>query len=559
MTGCTERARTKRESSLRASGAIALALFVAAGVAACQGCHTTGGPAAPGADAATSSKPTVRLYVLSTVAGALEPCGCTKDQLGGIDHLAAFVASEKAQAPDSLVLGAGPMLFLEPTLKSDLATQDTWKAEAIARAGKDIGLAAWAPGVNDFAAGTKELGRFAHQAGAKLLAANVQGAAPELFASTLVREVGGLKIGIVGVADPKDRAGQYPQGLRAEPALAAMKKGAAELKAQGARVLIGLAAMPRGEALRLADGVPELHVLVVGKAVEQGEANDTPKPPMLAGTTLVVETSNHLQTVGVVDLFVRGKKDAPLVFADAGGVSKADELLSLTGRIRELEARINSWELDKTVKADDVAARKRDLEKLRQDKVKLEAEQPAPSGSFFRYRSVEVREKLGAEPKVVEQMSAYYKRVNEHNKTAFADRKPPPVAEGKASYVGVEACTSCHEEARKVWDATPHARAYPTLQKQHKEFNLQCTSCHVTGYGKPGGSTITWNEKLQNVQCEECHGPGSLHIKDTKNKDLIVAKPGSESCVPTCHHPPHVEGFDAKEKMKLVLGKGHGM
>src|SRR5258706_6581088 len=63
---------------------------------------------------APPTEPTVRLYVMSTVAGALEPCGCTKDQLGGIDHAAAFIRAETAHAPHSLVLGAGPMLFPDP-------------------------------------------------------------------------------------------------------------------------------------------------------------------------------------------------------------------------------------------------------------------------------------------------------------------------------------------------------------------------------------------------------------------------------------------------------------
>jgi len=97
-----------------------------------------------------------------------------------------------------------------------------------------------------------------------------------------------------------------------------------------------------------------------------------------------------------------------------------------------------------------------------------------------------------------------------------------------------------------------------TLSTQFKEFNLDCVSCHVTGYGKPGGSTVTFNGTLQNVQCEECNGPGSLHAKSPKKKDLIVAKPSTDVCL-ACHHPPHVEAFDAKEKMKLVLGKGHGL
>ena len=68
-----------------------------------------------------------------------------------------------------------------------------------------------------------------------------------------------------------------------------------------------------------------------------------------------------------------------------------------------------------------------------------------------------------------------------------------------------------------------------------------------------------WSEKLENVQCEVCHGPGSLHLKDPKKKGLVTAKPSADFCAATCHHPPHVDGFDAAEKVKLILGKGHGM
>jgi hypothetical protein len=534
--------------------ALAFAVFAAGGVAACQGCHT---PAPVDPTEAVSNKPTVRLYVMSTIAGALEPCGCSKDQLGGIDRLAAYVKSQTAAAPDSLVVGAGPMLFMEPTLKPDDATQASWKAEAIALASKDIGLAAWAPGANDWAAGGDALGKYRDQAGAKLLAGNIEGA--PVSSGTFVREVGGIKVGVVGVSDPKDRTGRYPDAMKPKPPLEAMKSGIAELQKQGAKILIGLAALPRGEALRLADTLPELHVLVIGKATESGDGNDAQKAPALVGSTLVVETANHLQTVGVIDLFVRaGKSGDKLAFADAGGVAKAEELLSLSGRIRDLEMRINGWEGDKSIKPEDVAARKADLEKLRVEKAQLEAREPPTAGSFFRYSSVEVRDKLGSDKVVADRMLGYYKRVNEHNKEAFADRKPPPAPAGQAAYVGIDRCTECHDEERKVWDGTGHGRAYATLQKGFKEYNLDCVSCHVTGYGRPGGSTVTFNKELQNVQCEECHGPGSLHAKAPEKKGLITVKPTPESCVSACHHPPHVEGFDAAAKMKLILGPGHG-
>ena len=539
--------------------ALVLAVAAGAGVAACQGCQTLP-PAADADDQNAGKTPTLRLYLVSTPAGMLEPCGCTKDQLGGIDHLAAHIASEGKSAKGYVVLGAGPLLFDEPVVKGDETTQATWSAEAMAAAMKDIGLVAWAPGANDWATGAEALGRYRDQSGAALLAANLKGAPGAV--SSVVREVAGLKVGVVGVADPKGRTGGYPEGVSATPPLEAIKAAIEDVKKQGARILVGLAALPRGEALRLADSVPELHVLVVGKPSESGHTNDLPKPPVLAGSTLVVEAANHLQSVGMVDLFIGGDaKDAkaPIVFKDAGGVAKAEEILSLSSRIRELEARINNWENDKTVKAEDVKARKADLERLRAERAKLEAPGPPVSGSFFRYSLVEVREKLGTEKGVADRLLAYYKRVNEHNKTAFADRKPEPPAKGEASYMGVEACTECHDEERKVWDESKHAKAYETLQKDFKEYNLDCVSCHVTGYGKPGGSTVVHVEKLMDVQCEECHGPGSLHAKDPGKKGLITVKPDPQSCVSQCHHPPHVEGFDPVAEMKNILGPGHGM
>lgn len=537
--------------------ALAFSLLLGATVAACQGCHTPPAATVDASADAIPTQPTVRLYVLSNIAGALEPCGCTKDQLGGVHHLAAFLDAERSAAPTNLVIGAGPMLFGETSLSSTEQTQQSWKADTLAAAFKHLGLAAWAPGVNDWAAGPDFLSKALTSSGAALLAGNIEGTPKP--SNVILREVGGIKLALIGVADPRDREGKLPSGITTKPAADAMREGLAEAKRQGARVFVGVASVPRGEALRLADTFPELNLLVIGKPVEGGHANDAPKAPMQLGNTLVVETSNHLQSVAVVDLFVRGAAaDAPINFADASGISRAEELVSLAGRIRELETRIQSWEKGGKVKPEDLAARKADLEKLRAEKTKLEEPMPAPSGSFFRYRLVEVREKLGTEPTVKKEITEYYKRVNEHNKTAFADRKPAPAGAKEASFIGVEECTTCHDEERKVWDGTPHSHAYKTLQDDFKEYNLDCVNCHVTGYDKPGGSTVTYVDKLKDVQCEECHGPGSLHAKSPSKKGLIILKPDPQSCVAQCHHPPHVENFDPVIKMELVLGPGHG-
>src|ERR1019366_3999588 len=77
---------------------LAAGLAAAGGLGACEGCKGNLGQHGPEA-ASSPGPPTVRLYLVTDVAGALEPCGCVKDQLGGLDHAASFIHSEKAAAP----------------------------------------------------------------------------------------------------------------------------------------------------------------------------------------------------------------------------------------------------------------------------------------------------------------------------------------------------------------------------------------------------------------------------------------------------------------------------
>jgi Cytochrome c554 and c-prime len=531
-----------------------VALLLGALLAACHGCHGT--PRADSAEAVapgtSTASPTIRLYAISNLAGALEPCGCTKDQLGGIDHLAAFIAEDRKRAQGSLVVAAGPTMFLDPKLEATRATQDKWKSEAISESLADIGLSAWTPGFNDWAGGAPLFASLAKSAQGSLVAANLEGAGA---AKSALRDVGGIKVGIAGVSSPEYEGGR-PEGVTVQDPTASLKAAVAELRQKGANILVGLASVPRGEALRLAEAVPELSVLVVGKPVDGGEANDAPPPPVLVGSVLVIGTSNHLQTVGVVDFFVHGKD---FKFQDATGVANAESILSVSKRIRDLENRLAAWEHDPSVRPEDVAARRADLARLRDEKERL-SNPPAPkAGSFFRYQVVEVRARNGTDAKVEGRMKSYYRRVNDHNRTALADRKPPPVAEGQSRYVGVEVCATCHEEAKNVWDKTAHARAYSTLSTQFKEFNLDCVSCHVTGYEKPGGSTVTMNASLRDVQCEECHGPGQAHVKTPKKPGLITREPKADMCARSCHHPPHVEAFDPARAKQFIVGPGHGL
>lgn len=491
--------------------------------------------------------PSLRLYVMSSVAGALEPCGCVKDMQGGADHAAAFVNAQASTAPHALVLGAGPMLFMNTRRDPARDTQVAFKADALADSYKALKLNAWAPGANDWLLGTESFAKLAERSGATPLAANIQ--ASPLQGTKLV-EVSGIKVGIAGVSVPLV-AGAPPAGVSASAAAPAAAEALNSLNKAGSQLDILLAAMPRGEALRLIEAQPGYEVAILGKPFDEGEANDPPQSPMMIGKTLVVETPNHLQSLAVVDLYVRGQS---FDFVDGSGLESTERKLEIGRRLREIQTR-----LEQGGSPSDLAALQKDKRGLEAELAKLPQAKPPAQGSFFRFQAVEVKEKLGSDPTVSQHIAAYYQRVNVHNKEAFKDVKPTPAGPHEASYAGVEACTSCHQAERKFWDSTAHAGAYVTLSRQHKEFNLDCVGCHVTGYDKPGGSTVTHVDKLKDVQCEVCHGPGSKHIASPAEKGLLK-RPSESACASECHHPPHVHpGWSAAAAWSKIIGPGHGM
>jgi hypothetical protein len=136
---------------------------------------------------------------------------------------------------------------------------------------------------------------------------------------------------------------------------------------------------------------------------------------------------------------------------------------------------------------------------------------------------------------------------------------------GDAQYVGAAKCKMCHMNEHKVWMESKHAKAFDVL-KPEEQKKPECVSCHVTGAGKAAAA----DADLKGVQCESCHGPGSLYKSmDIMNKAKYAADkegmhkksleagliiPDEKTCT-GCHNPksPTFKGFEfasAKEKIK---------
>ena len=139
-----------------------------------------------------------------------------------------------------------------------------------------------------------------------------------------------------------------------------------------------------------------------------------------------------------------------------------------------------------------------------------------------------------------------------------------PVKAGHAGYIGGQECADCHPEAKAFWDKTKHAQAWQTLVDAKKTFDAECVECHVTGWQEPGGSILGQVDRLQNVQCEVCHGPGSLHVDgggmvegEAAGLNPLIKRTVPEALCKTCHNKHHSPKFDYKSYMRKITGPGH--
>ncbi len=148
----------------------------------------------------------------------------------------------------------------------------------------------------------------------------------------------------------------------------------------------------------------------------------------------------------------------------------------------------------------------------------------------------------------------------------------------EASYVGSEECKECHDKVYATWKMTLHAQVIQDVSKNPEaikgdfkssddtrtfkksdvaythgmqwkqryidkdwrirpaqwnfetekwapyhedkwktiDWRKDCGYCHTTGFNK---SKLTWEEL--GVGCEACHGPGSIHVENRKNKTQL--------------------------------------
>ena len=489
------------------------------------------------------SKPTFTLFALAEIRGQIGPCGCTSDPLGDLSRTAKLVAEARAAGP-TLVVDAGSLLYSKSPVPPHLDTQEELKADLLAKTYQnDLHVAGLGLGPADLAKGLDKL-RIPRQA------VNVVGAATE---PPKVIDVGGAKVGIFGVVAPDvvPNAG--------DPA-AAGKSAVADLRKQGAQVIVGLVqASTKKDAAKIVRDIGGIDIAIGGLGIEAPEPEKIVIEPQQIGDSWLVMPANRGQIVSRIDVTLRD--GGPLHDAIGSGAAAA-KIESLEKRIAALDEDLKKFAGDRDADPVFVKQKEDERKQLVEQKTKLEHQPllvPA-KGGYFTLQQLRINKTLACSEPVQSAVTAFYAAAGEANTKAAANVPVPPAPKGQAAYVGTAACEDCHDEQVKFWQKTRHAGAWKTLVDRGQQFDFDCISCHVTGFGQKGGSNLAHNENLRDVQCETCHGPGSIHVaKGGEEKPFAVAlAPPRNLCFEQCHTKEHSDTFQWEAYMRDIIGPGHG-
>ncbi|MBU6411552.1 MAG: hypothetical protein KGR98_14305, partial [Verrucomicrobia bacterium] len=112
-------------------------------------------------------------------------------------------------------------------------------------------------------------------------------------------------------------------------------------------------------------------------------------------------------------------------------------------------------------------------------------------------------------------------------------------------YAGDRDCGECHGAIRNSVLGTAHSRALAALQQISQDANPNCLACHTVGYGLPTGyQNESTTPLLENVQCENCHGPAGSHLANPNNLGVVPRVELAAQVCGGCHNGAEHPTFD---------------
>ena len=429
-------------------------------------------------------KPDLVIVVTGDQHGYLLPCGCSKPQKGGLERRYNFMQllREKGWPVAAVDLGNVPQVKAPAELPN---IQGLIKYRYAMRAMKEMGYTA--VGIGDYEMSmplARTLDEYAiNDHKPRVVSADLldrDNFPDETSAWQQADPIKGtdLKLGVTGVMGPSvfDLSQKKDPSVHFSNSTPALNATLKEMDGKGVdlRVLLYMGSISQGrpgspaEAVACAEAFPQFPLVV---AVDD---SDLPRSdpvwatnPKTAAKTMIVSLGEKGKYVGVVGVFRTGKPAQPF----------------------DLRYQLVEMSEDFTTPA--------------------AAEKGQPILKLMNEYTEELRK---------ENYLSKYKQVPHYMQTTAVGK--PPV------FVGSERCLSCHPTAAKVWEGSAHHHAYQTLvdakRPSNRQYDPECIVCHTIGFGYQSGfKSAAETPKLENVGCESCHGPGSLHSNNPADPEQL--------------------------------------
>jgi hypothetical protein len=235
----------------------------------------------------------------------LYPCNCPQEPDGGVARRASLVRKLKKRFPQALLLDSGGFFAAGPLDQYSLGGEPDKERSLInLKAMKLMQYDAAAIGVDEFNFGQEFLQQAISNSEIAFLSCNIQ--AGDVFLPYIIKQVGSVKIGIVGLTSPA-----VTPKLKTFTLLTprvALARAVGELKEKDCDLIILLSTLLESEEFDLIDNIPGIDVLVTYNIGVRTDVNVPVEPSSTRGTTLILRPNWQGRRLGKASLTIKDKR-----------------------------------------------------------------------------------------------------------------------------------------------------------------------------------------------------------------------------------------------------------